>query len=315
MTTDRLGEVLVVGSVNIDLVVRVGTLPGPGETVTGGTFARHAGGKGGNQAVAAARAGARVSLVGAVGDDDPGRQALADLAAEGVDVSRVLTLSGQPTGVALIIVSEGGENLIAVASGANGALTGALVEETLANWMPESSANPPGVMLASFEIPDEAVLAAALFAQQRGLQVVINPAPARALPASLIELAPTLLPNQSEALALAGLADPAAAARSLAAQTGAAVVVTFGAEGALVVEGDRATPIAAPSVEVVDTTGAGDTFAGALAAQLAQGATLLDAARFAVAAASLSVTRAGAREGMPERSAVEALLATGKTEE
>jgi ribokinase len=168
-----------------------------------------------------------------------------------------------------------------------------------------------GTLLASFEVPDEAVLAAALFARQRGLQVVINPAPARALPASLIELAPILLPNEGEARTLAGLADAAAAARSLATQTSAPVIVTLGAEGALVVDGDRASPIAAPAVDVVDTTGAGDTFAGVVAAELARGATLLEAARFAVAAAALSVTRAGAREGMPERSAVEALLAAG----
>lgn len=307
MASDESGDVLVVGSVNVDLVVRVGSLPAPGQTVVGGTFERYPGGKGGNAAVAAARMGANVTFVGAVGDDDLGASALSDLASAGVDVSRCLTLAGVPTGVALIIVGAAGENLIAVASGANGSLTGPLVEETLASWQPASQSGR-GVMLASFEVPDDAVLAAALVARQRGLQVVINPAPARALPASLVELGPVLVPNEGEARALTGLADPVAAARSLSAQTGAPVVVTLGAAGAIVVEGDLVTEIPAPSVEPVDTTGAGDTFAGVLAAELARGSELVAAARFAVAAASVSVTVAGAREGAPSRAAVNALL-------
>lgn len=307
MATHESAGVLVVGSVNIDLVVQVGSLPAPGQTVIGGTFSRHPGGKGANQAVAAARMGAKVTFVGAVGDDELGASALADLATAGVDVSRCLTLGGVPTGVALIMVGAAGVNLIAVASGANAALTGPLVEETLASWQPAASPAGPGVMLASFELPDDAVLAAALVARQRGLQVVINPAPARALPASLVELGPILLPNEGEAEALTGLADPAAAGRSLSEQTGAPVVVTLGAAGAIVVAGDLVTQIRAPKVDVVDTTGAGDTFAGVLAAELAQGVQLVSAARFAVAAASISVAAAGAREGMPDRATVDRL--------
>jgi ribokinase len=308
MANGESADVLVVGSVNIDLVVQVASLPAPGQTVIGGTFSRHPGGKGANQAVAAARMGATVTFVGAVGDDELGASALRDLEAAGVDVSRCLTLGGVPTGVALVIVGAVGENLIAVASGANAALTGPLVEETLASWQPAASLAGPGVLLATFEVPDDAVVAAALVARQRGMQVVINPAPARALPASLVELGPILVPNEGEASALTGLADPTAAGRSLSAQTGAPVIVTLGAAGAIVVEADSVTQIPAPKVAALDTTGAGDTFAGVLAAELARGSELRSAARFAVAAASISVAAAGAREGVPDRATVNRLI-------
>jgi ribokinase len=308
VATDESALVVVVGSVNVDLVVHVASLPAPGQTVIGGTFARHSGGKGANQAVAAARVRAKVTFIGAVGDDELGASALTDLVASGVDVSRCLTIGDVATGVALIIVGAGGENLIAVASGANAALTGPLVEETLASWQPAGSPAGPGVLLASFEVPDDAVLAAALVARQRGMHVVINPAPARALPASLVELGPILVANEGEAAALAGLADPAAAGRSLSAQTGAVVIVTLGAAGAIVVEADSVTKVPAPRVAVVDTTGAGDTLVGVLAAELARGSELRSAARFAVAAASASVAAAGAREGMPDRATVDRLI-------
>jgi ribokinase len=308
VATDESAQVLVVGSVNVDLVVHVASLPAPGETVIGGTFSRRQGGKGANQAVAAARMGARVTFVGAVGDDEFGALALTDLEASGIDVSRCLPLDDEATGVALIIVGMGGENLIAVASGANAALTGPLVEETLASWQPADSPAGPGVLLASFEVPDDAVLASALVARQRGMRVVINPAPARALPASLVELGPILVANEGEAATLAGLADPAAAGRSLSAQTGGAVIVTLGVAGAIVVEADSVTQVPAPKVAVVDTTGAGDTFVGVLAAELARGKELVSAARFAVAAASASVAAAGAREGMPDRATVDRLI-------
>ncbi|MDP8904376.1 MAG: PfkB family carbohydrate kinase [Chloroflexota bacterium] len=299
------GGVLVVGSVNVDFVCAVSHLPAPGETVTGGTFARHPGGKGGNQAVAAARLGAAVAFVGAVGEDDLGSGALADLADEGIDVTAALVLPGVATGVALIIVDDAGENAIAVASGANGRLDGPLVEQAL---LGSGGATSADVLLTNLEISDEAVLAAALFARQRGMRLLVNPAPARALPAALLELGPLLLPNEGEAMALSGAASAAEAARLLAAQTGQPVVVTLGQRGALVLEGDRVTQVAAAPVDVVDTTGAGDTFAGAVAAEIAAGRTLAEAARFAVAAASVSVTVAGARRGMPRRAEVMAHL-------
>jgi ribokinase len=281
-------DVYVVGSVNLDLVVRTATLPGPGETVTGGTFERHGGGKSANQAVAAAREGATVRMVGAVGSDDLGDEAVADLAGEGVDVSAVARVTA-PTGVALIAVDEAGENQIAVASGANNELTPAAVEAALAG------AEPGGVVLIGLEVPDAPVLAAARAGRAAGLQVVLNPAPARPLPDELLELGPLLTPNEPEAAALSGEADPEAAARALTKRTGAPVVVTIGPAGALLADGDALERIPAPKVEAVDTTGAGDAFNGALAAALADGAELGDAVRAAVAAAADSVRRPGAR--------------------
>ena len=182
-------DVYVVGSVNLDLVVRAATLPAPGETVTGGTFERHGGGKSANQAVAAARQGAAVRMVGAVGTDDLGDEAIADLAAEGVDVTHVARLESAATGVALIVVDDGGENQIAVASGANHALDPATVEAALAG------AEAGGVALLGLEVPDEAVLAGVRAARASGLQVLLNPAPARPLPDELLALSPVLTPN------------------------------------------------------------------------------------------------------------------------
>ncbi|HUG46905.1 MAG TPA: PfkB family carbohydrate kinase, partial [Candidatus Limnocylindria bacterium] len=175
-------DVLIVGSINVDLVARVERLPTAGETVTGGVFERHPGGKGANQAVAAARLGARVCFVGAVGYDDYGEQALDELRREGVDVSRVVRVEGLATGVALIVVDRAGENQIAVASGANAAVDGTLVESALA----DAPLAPGGVYLANLEVADEALLAGARLAAGRGLRIVINPAPARALDPGLL---------------------------------------------------------------------------------------------------------------------------------
>jgi len=285
-------DVYVVGSVNVDLVVTAASLPRPGETVAGGTFERHGGGKSANQAVAAARLGASVRMVGAVGDDDLGEEALALLAADGIDVSGVARLGDTPTGVALIVVDEAGENQIAVASGANAQLDAGTVERGL-------RAAAGGVALLGLEVPDAAVLAGARAARAAGLALVLNPAPARELPPELLHLSPLLTPNRDEARALAGEDDPEAAARALAARTGAPVVVTVGAEGALVVDGDTLERVPAPRVEVVDTTGAGDAFNGALACELAGGAGLIEAARAAVAVAARSTERPGARTVIP----------------
>ena len=295
------GSVLVVGSINVDLVVSVAQLPATGETVTGGAFAQYHGGKGANQAVAAARMGAAVTFVGAVGDDEFGRAALAEMAAEGIDVSRVVTLPGEATGVALIVVDAGGENQIAVASGANRRLDQQMVEEALAG----AAVQPGGVFLANLEIGDEAVLAGARYAATAGMRIVINPAPARELPLEVLALDPILLPNQLEADVLTGEPEPLNAAASLAALTGAPVIVTLGAAGALVVADATVQWIAAPPVDVVDTTGAGDAFAGVFASEVARGTALLDAARVAVHAASMSVTARGARAGMPRRMDIE----------
>jgi len=289
-------DVYVVGSVNVDLVVSAATLPRPGETVAGGTFERHGGGKSANQAVAAARLGANVRMVGAVGDDDLGDEAVALLEAEGIDVSGVGRLEGSATGVALIVVDAAGENQIAVASGANAELGADAVEAALRGA-------DGGVVLLGFEVPFAPVLAGARAARAAGLEVVVNPAPARALPGELLELSPLLTPNLDEARALAGKDDAEAAARALAARTGAPVVVTLGADGALVLDGETLEQIPAPRVEVVDTTGAGDAFNGALACELADGAALPDAVRSAIAVAARTTCAPGARTVIPRGAA------------
>ena len=280
----------MVGSVNVDLVVvRLASLPRAGETVSGGSFERHGGGKSANQAVAAARQGAAVRMIAAVGDDDLGEEAIALLEAEGIDVSAVQRLASTPTGVALIAVDEAGENQIAVASGANAELSAEAVERALAG------AAAGGVVLLGLEVPDAPVLAGARAARDAGLAVVLNPAPARALPDELLALSPLLTPNRDEARALSGEDDPEAAALALAERTGAPVVVTVGADGALLADGGAVERIPAREVEVVDTTGAGDAFNGALACALAGGAELADAVRSAVAVAGESVRAPGAR--------------------
>ena len=286
-------NVIVVGSVNADLVVSVAELPRAGETVTGGTFARHGGGKGANQAVAAARAGASVAMVGAVGADDLGDEALRELAAEGIDVSAVARLDGVPTGVAAIVVDARGENFVAVASGANAEVV--------------VSAIPPGdgVVLLGHEVPEAAVVAGIRAGREAGRRMLLNPAPARRLADDLEGV--LLTPNAHEARALTGEQDVEAAARALAAQTGAPVLVTLGADGALLLDG-VVERLPAPVVEVVDTTGAGDAVNGALAAELAAGRPLREAARFAMVAAALSTRVAGARAGMPHRDEVLAAL-------
>jgi ribokinase len=297
-------DVLIVGSINVDLVVHVERLPAAGETVTGGVFARHPGGKGGNQAVAAARLGARVVFVGAVGSDDDGSSALEDLLSEGVDTARVARLEGVASGVALIVVDAAGENQIAVASGANARLDEQLVAAALA----DVSVGGDAVYLANLEVSDEALLAGARFAAAKGMRIVLNPAPARPLADELLALHPILLPNAGEAALLSGEAEPARAARRLAHSTGEAVLITLGAEGALLYRDGELTVLPALAVEAVDTTGAGDTLAGAFAAELAAGKAIVPAVRFALAAAAHSVTRPGARGGMPRRGEVEALL-------
>ncbi|MEA2311681.1 MAG: ribokinase [Solirubrobacteraceae bacterium] len=317
-----MARVIVAGSVNADLVVRAERLPAPGETVAGGEFSRHGGGKGANQAVAAARLGAAVTMVGAVGADDLGAEALELLRAEGIDTAAVERLERVATGVALIVVDAAGENQIAVASGANLELDPAAVAAAVAAaasgeavsaaarggpGLPAGGARP-AVVLLSHEVPDAVVLAAARAAREAGAAIVLNPAPARPLSDALVALGPILTPNADEARALAGEAEPEAAAAALAARTGAPVLVTLGGEGALLRDGDAVERIPTPQVEVADTTGAGDTFNGALATALTEGRPLREAAGLAVAAAALSTRAHGAREGMPRREALDAVL-------
>ena len=298
-------QLLVIGSLNTDLLVRVAALPGPGETVTGGVFEMTGGGKGANQAVAAARAGAAVALVGAVGADEFGARLLEELAGEGVSVAGVARLPGVATGLAAIVVDEEGENQIAVASGANHLLRAGHVERAFG----ELDLGRARCALLSLEVPDEVVVEGAGRAAARRMAVVVNPAPARPLPPDLIARRPILTPNLGEAVELTGRDDPADAAAALVESGAAAALVTAGARGVFVADGERVEQIEPPTVSVRDTTGAGDAFSGVLAAGLARGWELEWAARWATAAAALSVTRSGARGGMPAEREIEAIVA------
>jgi ribokinase len=292
-----MSRVVVVGSINVDLVVAAGHLPRPGETVVGGEFTRYLGGKGANQAVAATRAGASVVMVGAVGRDAEGDESVAALEAEGIDVSGIRRVDA-PTGVALIAVAPDGENQIVVASGANALVT---ADDAPLSALPLG----PGVMLASLEVPMPAVFAAVAAATRIGMQAIVNPGPAYHLASELLASGVILTPNAEELLAMTGAADVEAGISSLVAGGAGAVVVTLGAQGVLLAEGPRRWPIPALVVDVVDTTGAGDTFSGVLAAWLASGHGLDDAVEAANCAAGLSVTRGGARDGMPGRATIE----------
>lgn len=314
------GNVVVVGAINVDFVVAADRLPRPGETVVGEGMRRYGGGKGANAAVAAARAGATVRLIGAVGDDDTGRSALEELRAEGIDVDGVAVLDGEPTGVALIVVDACGENQIAVGAGANAAVTPDQVTRTLVPALTEAA-----WVLISTEIPDDAVAAAVRAASEAGVSCVVNPAPVIPAVLRVLDHGPVLTPNSTELSELVAMLDrsdagpshsgvPAAAdgAARIVARTGAPVVTTLGGDGALVVTPGGAVDHVPPRpVEVRDTTGAGDTFNGVLAAWLAEGAALPVAVRAASAAASLSVGRVGARAGMPRRESIEAALRDG----
>jgi ribokinase len=296
--------VIVAGSINVDLIVGVPSLPGPGETVLGTRFIQQNGGKSANQAVAAARVGASVTMLGAVGGDDLGRSALAGLSESGVDVSCCRVIEDVHSGLALIVVDESGENQIAVASGANARLDRAMIEAQTVALEP-----PPGsVCLLGFEVPDAAVVAAARWAAQQGLTIVVNPAPARPLADELLALGPILTPNESEARALTGESGPEASAAALSASTGAPVVVTLGRDGALLYRDGRPERLPVMPVQPIDTTGAGDALNGILAAEIARGADLREALRWAMVGASLKTLVAGAQAGLPSRGDIAAHL-------
>jgi ribokinase len=300
-------NVLVVGSLNTDFTVILPRLPGPGETVLGGTLAVGAGGKGANQAAAARRLGADVRMIGCVGEDDAGGRLREGLAALGVGVDGVLALPGVATGAALIMVDALGRNQIGVAPGANGNLTPemAAAREDDVRWAQ--------VVLCQLETPLPVVRWALSAARRHGVVTILNPAPAAALPDDLLRLVDYLTPNESEAAALAGTpaAGPDAAseaARRLCARGAGQVVVTLGAQGALACDGTQALHFPAFPVTVVDTTGAGDAFNGGLATGLAAGGSLEQAIPLAGAAAALACTRPGAQASLPDRADVERFL-------
>ncbi|MDW3214468.1 MAG: ribokinase [Ilumatobacteraceae bacterium] len=283
-------DVVVVGSLNLDLVTRTERLPGPGETVIGGSYAEFPGGKGLNQAVAAARAGASVALVGAVGGDHAGALLRGVATDEGIDVSHLVTIDDEPTGRAIISVDEAGENSIIVVPGAN------------ARVAPRDI--PVGrVVIAQLEIPLGTVAAAFRLARGRGATTVLNPAPAAELAAEFLASCDIVVPNEHEVVLLGGT-------DRLLDHGVSQIVVTRGGAGVDVVTRPSSIHLDAFPVDPVDTTGAGDAFCGALASRLAAGDPLLAAVQFAAAAGALATTKPGAVPSQARRSDIEALAAT-----
>jgi len=298
-------DILVVGSANMDLVAFADRLPGPGETLLGGAFQSFAGGKGGNQAVAAARAGGKVAFLGRIGTDIFGARLRKGLQDNGVD-TRLLGEVDGASGVA-IIMSGGGNNMIVVAPGANDAVTAKVIDSHAFAGI--------RFVLAQLETPLDGVVEAARLARAQGATFILDPAPARTLPKELLGMVDWLTPNESEACILLGLkklGEPALMARQLKALGPRGVLLKLGGEGVVLLgDDDRVVAIPAHKVAVADTTAAGDAFNGAFAVALSEGKTPEQAARFAGAAAAISVTRHGAQPAMASRNEIDALLASG----
>ncbi len=303
--------VLVIGSSNTDMVVKTPHLPAPGETILGGTFFMNAGGKGANQAVAAARLGGKVTFIAKTGDDIFGRQALQLFGEEGIDTSRIITDPQHPSGVALITVDDKGENCIAVASGANGHLLPADIENV------QDKIVDAAIVLMQLEVPVETVAQAAAIASKAGAMVILNPAPACELPNDIFRHISIITPNETEAEMLSGIKVidiqyAKKAADIIRAKGVKTVIITLGSKGALIVGEGMEQLVPAPVVTAVDTTAAGDVFNGALAVALSEGEGIVTAVEFACKAAAISVTRLGAQASAPFRKEMPPSLKGGK---
>jgi ribokinase len=294
--------VCVVGSANVDLTFRAASLPRPGETLPGRAFQVAFGGKGANQAVTAARLGARVSLVARVGHDLFGEQMRRHFEEEGIDGTHVGTDTDQPSGAASITVDDAGRNCILVVAGANGRLMPADVRAA------SGAIGAARILLCQLEVPLETTREALAVARAAGVTTVLNPAPTLPVPDDVLRLADLCVPNETEAERLTGLTDPQAAARALQARGAKTVLVTLGEQGVLIVE-NNVELVPALRVEAVDTTGAGDAFIGGLAVFLAEGLALRASVARACAVAALSVTRLGAQAALPSRTELETFLA------
>ncbi|HKW28732.1 MAG TPA: ribokinase [Verrucomicrobiae bacterium] len=295
-----MSKIVVVGSSNTDLIIKLDRIPRPGETVLGGEFSTAAGGKGANQAVAAARAGGGVTFIARVGCDSMGEQAIAGFVRDGINVDYIVRDKAKPSGVALIFVAQDGENSIAVASGANERLSPTDVKRAA------KVICGARVLVLQLETPLNTVRMAAELAAKAGVKVLLNPAPARKLPDTLLKQVDLLTPNEGEAEMLTGIRvrdrnAAARAAKALLARGVENVIITMGSRGAFVAGREVRQMIPAYRVKAVDTTAGGDVFNGALAVALAEGRSLLEAARFATAAAAISVTRLGAQTSAPTR--------------
>lgn len=293
-------KLTVLGSINADHVISVPYFAKPGETLTGHSYHIAYGGKGANQAVAAARLGAKVSFIGCIGNDDIGRAMKTAFAQDGIDVGAIKTIDNEMTGIAMIQVAESGENSIVISAGANGHLDESVVAET------HSAISEADCLLMQLETPLPAIIQAAQIAKQHGTKVVLNPAPARALPDELLGLLDMITPNETEAEILTGVKVVDEATASQAAevfhQKGIeTVLITLGSKGVFVSENGSGNIVAGFRVQAVDTTAAGDTFNGALVTAMLEDKPFGEAIRFAHAAAAISVTRKGAQPSIPSR--------------
>jgi len=296
-------KIVVVGSANTDMVVKAATLPLPGETLLGGTFFMNAGGKGANQAVAAARLGGNVTLIAKVGNDIFGKQTIEGLQKENIDTDFIFTDDTAPSGIALIMVNEEGENCIVVAPGANANLLPADIETV-------NAINEAAIILMQLEIPLATIEAVAIMAKATNQQVIINPAPAQPLSDELLNGLFLITPNETEATLLTGVTVTDQATASKAADIFLSkgvqnVIITLGKQGAYFKNRNEQFKVAAPVVQAKDTTAAGDTFSGALTVALTENMDWQQAIQFAVTAASISVTRLGAQASVPFRSEID----------
>jgi ribokinase len=300
-------KILIIGSSNTDMVIQTDHLPLPGETILGGTFFMAAGGKGANQAVAAARLGGTVTFICKVGNDIFGNQAKTLFEQEGIDIAHLLTDAALPSGIALIMVDKYAENCIAVASGANAALTPADLQQI------DALIDTATIILMQLEIPLDTVQYITSKAFSKGIPVMLNPAPACTLTNELLQCISIITPNETEAEMLTGIkvtdiASAQQAANVLYNKGIPTVIITMGSNGALVLHDGLFTHVPTIAVKAVDTTAAGDVFNGALAVALSQGKEVIDAAAFACKAASISVTRLGAQASAPYKHEMEGTL-------
>jgi len=300
-------KIVVVGSSNTDMIIKVPHVPVPGETIIGGKFSIAAGGKGANQAVAAARAGGDVTFIARIGDDMFGQQAKDGFVKDNINVDHVLSDKDAPSGVALIFVGEDGQNSIAVASGANANLSPSDVQAA------SDAISTSDILIMQLETPLETVQKAASIASDNGVKVILNPAPAQALSDNILRNISILTPNESESELLTGInveteKDAAAAADALMAKGIETVIITMGPKGAFVATADSKELVSGFSVKAVDATAAGDVFNGTLAVAIAEGKPLKKAVSFANAAAALSVTKLGAQPSAPTREEIDKFL-------
>lgn len=301
------GNLVVLGSINADHILNLEHFPTPGETVTGQEYQVAFGGKGANQAVAAGRSGAEIAFIACVGDDDTGRRVCKQLASDRINTSPINTIKDATTGVALIFVNSAGENVIGIHSGANGALTPALVAEN------EHKIAQASALLMQLESPLESVLAAAKIAHQNQTKVVLNPAPACELSDELLGLVDMITPNETEAEKLTGIRvenDEDAAKASLALHNKGieTVIITLGSRGVWLSQNGKGQRVPGFKVKAVDTIAAGDTFNGALVTALLEDKPMAEAIRFAHAAAAIAVTRKGAQPSVPWRHEIDEFL-------